>query len=143
MRDRLIEILRKPIHILRGYDTIGESRMSIVDAENYADRLLENGVIVPPCKVGDMVYSPRENGILEQNVISLEIEKDSHVRVYFTCDYLCDGCPHEQTYQSQAGDSGCFGEYGESSFAFEDFGKTVFLTREEAERAMKDGAKND
>ena len=108
-----------------------------------ADHLLANGVIVPPCKVGDVVYSPRENGILEQNVISIEIEKDSHVRVYFTCDYLCNGCPHEQTYQSQAGDSGCFGEYGESSFAFEDFGKTVFLTREEAERAMKDGAKND
>jgi hypothetical protein len=101
-----------------------------------ADHLLANGVIAPPCKAGDVVYSPRENSILEQNVISIEIEKDSHVRVYFTCDYLCDGCPHKRTYQNQDGDGGCWGEYGESFFAFEDFGKTVFLTREEAEQAL-------
>lgn len=137
MRDRLIEILREPIPVIKGYDVVGESRMSIVDAERYADRILANSVIVPPCKVGDVVYSPRENGILEQNVISIEIEKDPHVRVYFTCDYLCDGCPHNRTYQNQDGDGGCWGEYGESFFAFEDFGKTVFITREEAERALK------
>lgn len=94
-------------------------------------------MILPPCKVGDVVYSPRENGVLEQNVISIEIEKDPHVRVYFTCDYLCDGCPHKRTYQNQDGDGGCWGEYGESFFAFEDFGRTVFLTREEAEHALK------
>ena len=127
MRDRLIGLLRVPIYPKEGADP----------AEVVADYLLDSGVIVPPCKVGDVVYSPRENGILEQNVISIEIEKDPHVRVYFTCDYLCDGCPHEQTYQNQAGDGGCYGEYGESLFAFEDFGKTVFLTREEAEQAMK------
>lgn len=139
MRDRLKKLILENDILCH---TCGENTDSYC-AEYLADRLIENGVIVPPCKVGDVVYSPRENGILEQNVISIEIEKDSHVRVYFTCDYLCDGCPHEQTYQSQAGDSGCYGEYGESLFAFEDFGKTVFLTREEAERAMKDGAKND
>ena len=148
MRDRLIRLLC-------GVKCVGEDRRNggcneRVDDEcvrierlhscqiaQIADHLLENGVIVPPCKVGDVVYSPRENGILEQNVISIEIEKDPHVRVYFTCDYLCDGCPHEQTYQNQAGDGGCYGEYGESLFAFEDFGKTVFLTREEAERTLK------
>ena len=64
--------------------------------------------------------------------------------VYFTCDHLCDGCPHKRTYQNQAGDRGCFGEYGESFFAFEDFGKTVFITREEAEQTLKDRCmKND
>ena len=56
MRERLIELLRQPIPIIKGYATVGETRMSIVDAENIADRLLANGIIVPPCKVGDTVY---------------------------------------------------------------------------------------
>lgn len=123
MRDRLIGLIKKIVHPYF--------------AEEIADEILEDGWVRLPCKAGDVVYSPRENSILEQNVISIEIGKDSHVRVYFTCDYLCDGCPHKQTYQNQAGDGGCFGEYGESLFAFEDFGETVFLTREEAEQALK------
>ena len=56
MRDRLIEILREPIPVIRGLEIFGESRMSAVDAERHADHLLENGVIVPPCKVGDNLY---------------------------------------------------------------------------------------
>jgi hypothetical protein len=135
MRDRLFALINEAKD---EYPTIPSVNCCKPTFAYYlAGHLLTNGVIVPPCKVGDVVYSPRENSILEQNVISIEIEKDSHVRVYFTCDYLCDGCPHEQTYQNQAGDGGCWGEYGESLFAFEDFGKTVFLTREEAERALK------
>lgn len=133
MRDRLKKLILENDILCH---TCGENTDSYC-AEYLAEYLIANGVIAPPCKVGDVVYSPRENSILEQNVISIEIEKDSHVRVYFTCDYLCDGCPHERTYQNQAGDGGCFGEYGESLFAFEDFGKTVFLTREEAEQALK------
>ena len=66
-------------------------------------------MILPPCKVGNTVYSPRENDILEQTVVSIEIEEGPHVRVYFTCDHLCDGCPNNQLYQNQAGDGGCFG----------------------------------
>lgn len=135
MRDRLVELINEAKD---KYPTIPSVNCCKPTFTHYlADYLIKNGAIVPPCKVWDTVYSPRENSILEQNVISIEIEKDSHVRVYFTCDYLCDGCPHEQTYQNQAGDGGCFGECGESLFAFEDFGKTVFLTREEAEQALR------
>jgi hypothetical protein len=32
----------------------------------------------------------------------------------------------------------CQGEYGIHFFNFEDFGKTVFLTREDAEKALKE-----
>lgn len=48
MRDRLIELLEK--HVLLKYFL---GRMQV---EKLADYLLENGVIVPPCKVGDTVY---------------------------------------------------------------------------------------
>lgn len=46
MRDRLIELLRKS----------GASFERALP-EDIADYLLANGVIVPPCKVGDTVYS--------------------------------------------------------------------------------------
>ncbi len=49
-RDRLIEILKVPIHPKIGVDP----------AEVVADYLLANGVIVPPCKVGDTVYYVHE-----------------------------------------------------------------------------------
>jgi hypothetical protein len=45
-RERLIEILKVPIHPRIGADP----------AEVVADYLLANGVIVPPCKVGDDIY---------------------------------------------------------------------------------------
>ena len=49
MRDRLIELLKSGIKQLEnqaGARTFGD----------LADHLLANGVIVPPCKVGDTVY---------------------------------------------------------------------------------------
>ena len=42
MRDRLIELLSVPIYPREGADP----------AEVVADYLLDNGIIVPPCKVG-------------------------------------------------------------------------------------------
>ena len=64
MRDRLIALLREPMPTIKGYATVGETRMSIVDAEHIADRLLANGVIVPSNKSlplideGDRVLCP-------------------------------------------------------------------------------------
>ena len=48
MRDRLIELLFKANHIVKrnGFE---------FNANVIADYLLENGVIVPPCKVGDYI----------------------------------------------------------------------------------------
>lgn len=45
-RERLIGILKVPIY----------PREGVEPAEVVADFLLDNGVIVPPCKVGDTVY---------------------------------------------------------------------------------------
>ena len=77
--------------------------------EFVADYLLANGVIVPPCKVGDTVYV-NIFGVetVELKVQSIEIMQSKTV-------FHCGG------------------------IAFEDdeFGKTVFLTREEAEKALR------
>ena len=81
------------------------------DTEELADFLLANGVIVPPCKVGDEVY---------------------------------------WLYADDCGNDGCFGSCDSCSDAYwkikptafkmsmyDEIGKTVFLSREDAEKALK------
>ncbi len=58
MRDRLIELLEEADNLyferLRDAESASEILKIIKSVyERYADHLLANGVIVPPCKVGD------------------------------------------------------------------------------------------
>jgi hypothetical protein len=117
MRDRLIEILREPTPIIRWYDLVGESRMSIVDAERYADHLLKNGVIVPPYKCGTVVYVVRSQ---TSNGKNLYIRK-------------------EQIEQYRTSNNGTFMtfESGRVSVRNDEWSRCVFATLEEAERALK------
>lgn len=104
MRERLIELIQDSV--------FGCARHW---AEIIADNLLANGVIVPPCKVGDMVYCIYEDNIGEQ---------------YFA-DKFVTGI--------FLNDLGLYVRCGFHYYAVDDFGKTVFLTREEAEKALKGG----
>lgn len=114
MRERLIELLDQNC----GY--VQEQK-----AETLADYLLENGVIVPPCKVGDIVYQVTGNFISEFRVRCIEIGVSSgqHSLIILHTELL----------------SG-IATTGEVLWA-NDFGKTVFLTRKEAEKALKEGVK--
>ena len=125
MRDRLIELIR--------FSVGGCARYW---AEIIADYLIANGVIVPPCKVGDTVYAISENRISEANVIEINISLQMTILLEIICDYNCDGCPFGDWTQSYDGDYSCSGEYGTCVVNYEDFGKTVFLSREEAEKAL-------
>ena len=83
--------------------------------EFIADRLLENGVIVPPCKVGDIVwlignmkfYTKEE--ICSRKVTSVQMLRTGELIMHFK-----DGC-----------------------FSADSVGVFVFLTREEAEKALE------
>ena len=58
-RERLIEL------IAEAHD-LEDLGIDFFDIDGYiADHLLENGVIVPPCKVGDTVYCINKNEIIE------------------------------------------------------------------------------
>ena len=70
--------------------------------EHLADYLLEHGVIVLPCKVGDMVYQIDAERVFKSKIKAF---------VY---------------------DTGIF------TFDERAIGKTIFLTREEAEKALKE-----
>ena len=105
MRDRLIELL--------GCEG---NAISVYDFETVADYMLENGVIVPPCKVGDkiyrVVYWKGCKTVSEWELVKLEV------------------------YVDEVG----FVDDSDNWIAFDEIGKTVFLTKEEAEQALKGGA---
>lgn len=110
-RERLIELLS---NIDYACDNGGNLQDKI---EFIADYLLSNGVIVPPCKVGDVVYIlAGPNGH--------KYEKD-------ICEgfYIGDDGVVQVRVRNMKGNHGTYGV----------FGKTVFLTREEAEKALEEG----
>lgn len=90
-------------------------------AETIADYQLDNGVIALPCKVGDKVYVryPVRKIVAEAIVDEISISR--------TADFIVvrDLSDNRRT----------------ATF-FEQFGKTVFLTREEAEQALKEGVQD-
>lgn len=131
MRYRLIELIKEA-------KAIEASGIGCKVSDEYiADHLLAEGVIVPPCKVGDTVYAISESRIEECRVDEVCIYGNENiVMTEHTCDYDCKGCPFSSWGQDYSGEHSCQGEYGTYSFNFDDFGKTVFLTREEAEKAL-------
>lgn len=93
-------------------------------AEHKAEYILANGVIVPPCKVGDKVYVV-DYTRLGNMIFECEVEEISHFS-YGTYYYLNWGL-HIPRFKACREDS---------------FGKKVFLTREEAEKKLKEGENN-
>lgn len=90
-----------------------------------ADYLLANGVVALPCKVGDIMYyigkstdlSALHNTIYKSDVVKI-IHKEEGISIvlrFYNGPY-------------------CFAEITEIN----DFGKTIFLTRKEAEKSLEE-----
>lgn len=110
MRERLIELLKNAPRNTRAF--YGQ----------YADYLLENGVIVPPCKVGDTVWYLNKHphiALFQNSVYKAEVVRivTTHLGTSIVIQIKSEGC--------------C--EIPDIS----DWGKTVFLTKEEAEQALR------
>ena len=89
-----------------------------------ADYLLANGVIVPPCKVGDTLFFADAifGEVLKAKVIVIEINYFTEPQLWLTIEY---NSPYTGTQ-----------EYKSRIDLM--IGKTVFLTKEEAEKALKE-----
>ena len=115
MKNRLVEIVKESL--------IKHIEKSCLLAENIANDLLANGVVVMPCKVGDKVYM---------------VVNDKRVKQPYECKVIGfwyskyeDCCTiHLERYVNGK-------SYSTFSVRFTDVGKTVFLNREDAERALK------
>lgn len=124
MREKLIELLDEAENFAKEkcaeYEVCVGCPYSCKDANYCMDgfivnHLLANGVIILPCKVGDTVYD-----------ISEFIEGTAHPEIYELKD-------QEIAFMA----NGWF-SYDSTFIQHEDFGNTLFLTREEAEAALKE-----
>ena len=109
-KERLVELLKGTIKPI----CFPNWKTWIEAAEQLADHLLSNGVIVPPCKVGDWVYEV-SNIILKRQVVCFEIDKG-------------------KMYASIMSDNGYEEYYVETDL----FGEDIFLTHKQAEQALKE-----
>lgn len=115
-RDRLIELLKQSTQY------ICESDNLIVQI---ADHLLANGVIVPPCKVGDTVYkiTPNYLFIKDYEVVGFHLGEFPTINGHKRKPYLV-----------------CYDKASRflKHIPLDVIGKTAFLAREEAEAALKE-----
>ena len=105
-RERLVELLKladenAQMKLITGYSEV---------IEDNADYLLENGVIVPPCKVGEDIYNVLPYGFFKGRIFKEKVKG-------FAISIITD----------------------KSIFPIRMIGDDVFLTREEAEQALKGG----
>ena len=119
-RERLIElIVNAENEVFRAFPYTNSTKR----IEMVADFLLENGVIVPPVKVGQSIWTS-EN-------FTDNVPREGYITVI---EYDCNGSYEFWT---------SFGEIPLSAeFSCEEIGKTVFLSREEAEKALKESEDN-
>lgn len=104
MRDRLVELMQE----------WGNKNTDSFNFRSVADQLIENGVVVPPCKVGQKVYAINLNGELRT---PLQSDRITQIKI------------NRGGYHFK-----CWWGY----FHLSDIGKTVFLTKAEAEQKLKD-----
>lgn len=146
-REKLIDLLEE-INVTADEDCgidrhTGGRVIDIHGAEWVADHLIANGVIVLPCKVGDTVYEVRNN-------------TDACIDCrYRYCGFNEEWCENNgfREYPTIASKPLCEKQFMEvvefvptAEWIFlysNNFGKTVFLNREEAEAALPEPPKGD
>ena len=98
----------------------------------------EGRMVLLPVKTKETVYVVGEKRIVECFVAEAYIDdaRGLEYMVSFDCDDDCDGCPFNSWHQDWSGEYSCDGAYGEGCILGSGFGKTFFLTRDEAEAAL-------
>lgn len=127
MRDKLIELLRNApkTDIVYGNIKLPEPVQTL---QTIAEHLLAAGVIVPPCKVGDTAYHLTSvDTFNELNVAEIFKGEVSSITIE---DRLCIYCLYDN------------GIVYDHWYTETDIGKSLFFTREEAERALAERRRN-
>ena len=114
IRDRLIELLE---------EAEGQVNNDIPSLEMIADELIANGVVLPPCKVGDTVYYLDGKTIVKDVVHCISFGGRHGVNA--------KGFIHMHDSDKD-----------NITISFNLFGKTVFLTKDQAEQKLKELSEN-
>ena len=126
MRDRLIEQIKDRIiyhsNTKRYHYEVGKGVMSYLANDLIGD-FAHLGGLLPPVKIGETVYTKGHGNSKkpkEWEVIGIWFSKDT------TCNHI-----HICWYKDKD-------NFASRQISFDEIGKTVFLTREEAEQALKE-----
>ena len=126
MRERLIGLILNAPRTDVVYGNIKLDK-PIQTAQTIADYLLENGVVELPCAVGDTVYVPwcyaGQRGIAVTSVKEIRLYNTNPSDIMFFIDLESD--------------NECFNMSFGGWKTTRCIGKTVFLTKEEAEKALE------
>lgn len=122
MRDRLIELILQAENKADENGFVNCNLKSRRKAEFVAGHLLAEGVIVPKVKVGDVVYIPDDFGRIDAEIERIEITERGLCYEWVKYDRGVD--------ETEVWDDG--------SFEDADIGKTVFLSFEDFEKALKE-----
>ena len=128
MRDRLIELLQIGDETRRNPLRWCDDEI----VESLADHLLANGVIVPPCKVGDKVW------FVERRYSYFFKTFREFVNEGYVKAIKVSMKPMKITIEYPDVDD-TKGRCKGADYSATSIGKTVFLTREEAEAKLKEG----
>ena len=123
MRDRLIKLLDDlgvTVDVPINVDEDGCGTYEIEGSEYIADYLIENDVIVPPCKVGTRVYVITSKTSNDKNFYIFE-DTITHYRIVEGCTIMC--------FENHL---------GEPNWKW----NNVFLTKEEAKTKLKELTNN-
>jgi hypothetical protein len=112
-KERLVDLIGNAPIGVNGITLLDKHSPKVI--EEVAAYLLANGVIVPPCKVGQILY------VIEAGLIN-----EAKVKEYKYCSNSNNGVHWHIVF--------------EDLFAMSEahIGKSVFYTREEAEKALED-----
>ena len=126
-RERLIELLKKAPYGANAITLSDKHKDSILG--EIADYLLENGVIVPPVSLGDKIYE----------IISPKDREPYFITATVCAVHIADGSRNScQRKRESYIIAECPGTKYVHKYPISKFGKTVFLTREEAEKALEE-----
>lgn len=122
MKERLIELISQ-------CNAKNLNMVQLLEFEKLliADYLIANGVIVPPCKVGEVVWINTKFGTLKARVNEITQTINNNFLVHIVYDLMYCYKQHINTH----------GYVGYVDDKFE-FGKTAYHTKEEAEAKLKE-----
>ena len=123
-RERLVELLKLPSNCMPHAVCEKCGLNGVCSVQRQADKILADGWMRPPCKVGSDIYTI-QNGEIEKHYV-MEVSKHNNGNNYIKyVPYGKNGIAELCWVQSRCTDK--------------EIGKTVFLTREEAEKVLKGG----
>lgn len=119
-RERLVELITNGFYTKPVYEALCTNKRKACDF--LADYLLENGVIVPPVKVGDTLFTLMFRGKVDLR----DKDKPYKAKVVYI------GINGSKNYVNVVYEK----NDNMLTFTFDEIGDRIFLTREEAEKAV-------